>query len=63
MEPESQAAMTVTSQGRQSSGGHFVERRKTQRRAPPPEISDTGSFRADDRRLCRGRRWDDWKRT
>lgn len=63
MEPGSHEAMNVVSQDRRSSSGRFVERRKSQRRAPPPEIDDSGSFRADDRRLCRGRRWDDWKRT
>jgi hypothetical protein len=54
--------MAAASQERPDFGGHFVERRKSQRRAPPPLIDDSGSFRIDDRRLCRGRRWDDWKR-
>jgi hypothetical protein len=63
MEPGSQEAMAAASQERPDSGGHSVERRKSQRRTPPPEIGDTGNFRVDDRRLCRGRRWDDWKRT
>jgi hypothetical protein len=63
MEPGNQDAMTVARQDEARTPGQSVERRKTQRRSPPPEISDTGSYRVDDRRLCRGRRWDDWRRT
>jgi hypothetical protein len=63
MEPGTQDAMTVAREDRGHPAPQFMERRKAQRRAPPPEISDTGSYRVDDRRLCRGRRWDDWRRT
>ena len=62
MDPGSQETMAAASQERPDFGGNFVERRKSQRRAPPPLVDDSGSFRFDDRRLCRGRRWDDWKR-
>ncbi len=62
MEPGTQDTMTFTRQNPASAPAHRAERRKLQRRSPPPEISETGSYRMDDRRLCRGRRWEDWRR-
>jgi hypothetical protein len=62
MEPGTQDAMTAARSDQSNAPGRRAERRKTQRRTPPPEISDSGSYRVDDRRLCRGRRWDDWRR-
>ena len=62
MEPGTEDAMTATRQDQPGATAHRTERRKMQRRNPPPEISESGSYRVDDRRLCRGRRWDDWRR-
>jgi hypothetical protein len=63
MKTGKQEATSVAQQDQTSASAPTAERRKTQRRSPPPEIGSTGSFRVDDRRLCRGRRWDDWRRS
>ena len=62
MEPDTQDAMAAIRRDPPGAPAQRAERRKTQRRSPPPEISDSGSYRVDDRRLCRGRRWEDWRR-